>query len=115
MYERDVKTLKKILTYINKIEGYMETVTSEDAFNINSIVKDAVVFNLLQIGELSYKKLTDDFKKKYKNVPWRQIYGLRNRIVHDYDNVHLSIVYSTVKIELIELRKQINQLLEVID
>ena len=43
MYERDVKTLKKILTNINKIEGYMETVTSEDEFNLNSIVKDAVV------------------------------------------------------------------------
>ena len=50
MYERDDKTLKKILTYINKIEGYMETVMSEDQFNRNSLVKDAIVFNLLQIG-----------------------------------------------------------------
>ena len=83
----------------------MKSVMSEDEFNRNSIVKDAVVFNLLQIGELSYKKLTDDFKKKYKNIPWRQVYGLRNRIVHDYDNVHLSIIYSTIKNELVELGK----------
>ena len=98
MYERNVKTLKKILTYINKIESYMGGVISEDEFNHNSLVKDTVVFNLLQMRELSYKKLTGDFKKKYKNIPWKQIYGLGNRIVHDYDNVHLGIVYSTVKI-----------------
>jgi len=115
MNEREVKTLKKILTCINKIESYTVTVMSEEEFNHNSIVKDAVVFNLLQIGELSYKKLTDDFKNKYEYIPWRQIYGLRNRIVHDYDNVHVSIVYSTVKNELIELGKEIKQLLEVLD
>jgi len=112
MNERDKKTLRKILICMNKIEDYMKPIRNEDEFNRNSLIKDAVVFNLLQIGELSNKKLTDDFKNKHKSIPWKQIYGLRNRIVHDYDNVHLSIVYSTLNNELTELANEIQQLLK---
>lgn len=49
-----------------------------------------------QISENS-AKLTDEFKSMHANIPWRAIKGLRNRIVHEYGNVDLSVVYDTVK------------------
>ena len=42
------------------------------------------------------KKLSDAYKMGRKDIPWTDIAGLRNRIVHDYGNVELSIVYSTL-------------------
>ena len=52
-------------------------------------------FNILQIGELSRNALNDDFKDAHPEIPWRQMYGLRNRIVHDYEDVRLKIVWDT--------------------
>jgi uncharacterized protein with HEPN domain len=112
MNERNKKTLTKILSHINKIQNYMKEVKSFNEFDRDSLKKDAVVFNLLQIGELSNKKLTDDFKKTHGSIPWIQIYGLSNRIVHDYDNIHSKLVYQTITHDLIELVSEIETLLE---
>lgn len=115
MNARDIKTLNKILFHINKVQSYRKNINSLNDFEQNSLVKDAIVFNLLQIGELSNKKLTDSFKKSHGTIPWLQIYGLRNRIVHDYDNIHASLVYQVITHELIELSKEIDNLLELIN
>ena len=53
---------------------------------------EATVFNLMQIGELAKESLGDDVKKEITTVPWQQIYGLRNRIVHGYSGVNMQIV-----------------------
>jgi uncharacterized protein with HEPN domain len=90
----------------------MKDVKSLNDFDGDSLKKDAVVFNLLQIGELSNNKLTDDFKKSHDSIAWVQIYGLRNRIVHDYDNIHSSLVYEMITHDLIELGREIGVLLE---
>lgn len=112
MNTRNKKTLTKILNHINRIHDYMKDVNSLEDFDNNSLKKDAVVFNLLQIGELSNKKLTDNFKNKHNSISWLQIYGLRNRIVHDYDNIHSNIVYKVVTHDLKELAKEIEVLLD---
>jgi uncharacterized protein with HEPN domain len=61
----------------------MNLIASVDEFKNNTLVRDAVVFNLLQVGELANNHLTDSFKGKHNYIPWINIYGLRNRIVHD--------------------------------
>ena len=63
---------------------------------------DSVMFRLIQIAENS-DKLTDAFKEQYKTIPWRAVKGLRNRIVHEYGNVDLSVVYDTVRNDIPEL------------
>ena len=77
MNARNKKTLTKMLFHINRILSYMNDVKSLKDFDRNSLKKDAVVFNLLQIGELSNRKLTADFKTAYDSIPWLHIYGLR--------------------------------------
>jgi uncharacterized protein with HEPN domain len=64
------------------------------------------VFNLSQIGELT-TKLNDDFKKANPQVAWAQIYGLRNRIVHDYEGVNLRLIWEIIFDDLPELQREL--------
>jgi uncharacterized protein with HEPN domain len=45
---------------------------------------EACVFNLMQIGELAKISLSDEVKDQIVTIPWKQLYGMRNRIVHGY-------------------------------
>ena len=47
------------------------------------------------------RKLTEEYKQKRKTIPWNAMYGMRNRIVHDYGNVDLKVVYKTKKNDII--------------
>ena len=77
----------------------------------NEILLDSVMFRLIQVSENS-DKLTDDFKKYYDNIPWRAIKGLRNRIVHEYGNVDLSVIFDTVKNDIPDLLKELKVIVE---
>ena len=67
-----------------------------------------MLFRLIQISENS-KRLSERFKKEYSEIPWMAVYGLRNRIVHDYGNVDLSIIYFTLKNDIPELYILLNK------
>ena len=60
------------------------------------------MFRFIQISE-HIKKLTNAFKINHTHIPWRDIIGLRNRIVHEYGNVDLSIVRDVVKSDIYDL------------
>ena len=87
-----VKKIVTDLAFIIKHTGGLTVAELET----NELLLDSVMFRLIQISENS-DKLTDDFKAHYSNIPWRAIKGLRNRIVHEYGNVDLTVVYDTVK------------------
>ncbi|MGI6501215.1 MAG: DUF86 domain-containing protein [Anaerostipes sp.] len=70
--------------------------------NKNEILLDSMLFRMIQISE-NAKRLSDDYKQNRENVPWNALYGLRNRIVHDYGNVDINIVYETLKHDIPEL------------
>jgi uncharacterized protein with HEPN domain len=78
-----------------------------DAFLADEKTADAVVRNLEIIGEAA-KQMPDEFKTRHATVPWAQMAGLRNRVVHDYAGVDLEIVWEIVKTSLPELRKQLD-------
>lgn len=100
--------VEKIVKYIDKIITYADGYSYED-FIQNSILVEACVFNLSQIGELA-NKLDEDFKKANSVIPWRVLYGLRNRIVHDYEGVNLILIWDIIKNDLPELRVQLTDL-----
>lgn len=64
-------------------------------FSEDELLQDSMMFRLIQISE-NVLKLSDGFKKTHAHIPWFAIKGLRNRIVHDYGNVDLTIVYDTL-------------------
>lgn len=77
-----------------------------NTFSKNSLVVEACVFDLNQIGELA-NRLDDFFTQQYKAIPWKQVYGLRNRIVHDYEGVNLNLVWEIIGDDLPELKEKL--------
>ncbi|MBQ1947845.1 MAG: DUF86 domain-containing protein, partial [Clostridia bacterium] len=86
-------------------------VKSKDELKKNEVLLDSVMFRLIQISENS-DKLTDAFKEKYADVPWRAMKGMRNRIVHEYGNVDLGIIYDTVIRDIPILLEQLQSIEE---
>jgi uncharacterized protein with HEPN domain len=79
--------IEDINTAIFKIERYTAGMDQAD-FQQDDKTVDAVVRNLEIVGE-AVRSLPEDFAARYPAVPWRQIAGLRNRIVHDYFGLDL--------------------------
>ncbi len=87
-----IQKIKQDLEFISK---HMENVDIEE-LNADEVLLDSMLFRMIQISE-NARKLTDEFKRTRGNIPWNALYGLRNRIVHDYGNVDLNIVFETLK------------------
>lgn len=68
----------------------------------DEVLLDSMLFRLIQISE-NVRRMSESYKEEHTNIPWTAIYGLRNRIVHDYGNVDLEIIYSTLKNDIPEL------------
>ena len=107
---KDKVIIEKIVGYINKLENYTDG-TSFEAFSENSVLVEACVFNLSQIGELA-NKISPDSEEKYNAIPWRTMYGLRNKIVHDYEGVNLVLIWEIVSEDLPELKKKLERILQ---
>ena len=100
--------VEKILKYVSKLIDYTKD-TNYSEFAGNSILVEACVFNLSQIGELS-NKIDKDFQQQNSSIPWRVMYGLRNKIVHDYEGVNLVLIWDIVKEDLPDLKEQLIKL-----
>lgn len=61
----------------------------------DELLVDSILFRIIQISE-NNGKLSEQFKAAHGEVPWIAIKGMRNRIVHDYGYMDLSVVYDTV-------------------
>ena len=99
--------VSKILKDLRFIAKHMNGVGFEQ-LEKDELLLNAMLFSLIQIQE-NTKKLTDEYKEKHKNIPWVDIAGLRNRIVHDYGNVDLYVVYSTLTQDVPELIAEIEK------
>lgn len=99
----------KLLGDLEFIVGHMDGVDAEELAK-NELLQDSMMFRLIQISE-NAKKLSDEYKEDHKEIPWMAVYGLRNRIVHDYGSVDLGIVYDTLKDDIPELLHLMEQLM----
>lgn len=86
--------LLKIIKHCKRVEKKAKGFDRE-SFEEDEDAIEVVCFNLFQIGELA-KKLSNDFIMKYNKVPWRQIKGLRDQIVHGYETLDMDIIWYTV-------------------
>ena len=109
MENRDKETLLKILKHAEHAIEYASKYEERESFEADEMCVEATVFNLMQIGELAKSSLSDELKITLKSIPWKQIYGLRNRIVHGYEGVNLLVVWDTIKVDLPELIREIKK------
>ena len=107
MNDRDLKAISRVIVHIEKIQDYMRTIITIDDFNHNQLVVDAVVFNLSQVGEISKYRISANLKESNIHIPWHEMVGFRNRIVHDYDQINMNIVYDTIQEDLPIVLKQL--------
>lgn len=112
MNNKDVVVLKKILQHIESIMKYTANCHTLDDFSSETMRLEATVFNLMQIGELAKESLSDETKAQIKTIPWQQIYGMRNRIVHGYSGVNMQIVWDTVSVDIPMLHKELKSIIE---
>lgn len=105
---KNEKILKKMLGYTSKLIEYCKDYTYE-SFTADPKLVDACVFNLSQIGELCH--LVDHtYAEKHPEVPWNEIYGLRNRIVHDYEGINLRLIWEIISEDIPQLKQTLQAL-----
>lgn len=102
--------IEHILGSINKIENFMKDVSESD-FRDNEEKQSAVIKQIEIIGEAT-KNLPESFREKYSDVHWSDIVKTRDKFTHHYFGIDLDIVWDIVKINLPELKKQMQEILE---
>lgn len=102
--------INDILECIEKIEKYISNLSYDDFVKDNK-TKDAVVRNLEIIGEAA-NQIPLNIRKRYKDIPWVQIIGLRHRLIHGYFVVDYDIVWNIIKKEIPDLKIKIKEILK---
>ena len=82
---------------------------SFDEFNNDEVLVNAVMFSFVQISEYA-NRLSDSLKEKNKQIAWNQMRAMRNKIVHNYENVFFDVIYNTIQNDLPILFKQLKEL-----
>jgi len=105
MKRDDSVYLQHILDAIAKIEEYLSGVDKESYLS-RSLIQDGVIRQLEIIGE-AVKQLSDVFRNQHAQIPWQDIAGMRDKLIHHYFGVDLDAVWKTAKEDLPELKKGI--------
>jgi len=107
--KKDIKIfLEHILESIDLIEKYIEDKIKED-FLTSQQLQDAVIKRIEIIGE-AVKNIPNDIREKYNNIPWKDIIGMRDILIHQYFGVDLDLTWKVIKEDIHDLKKQINSL-----
>ena len=105
---KDKKRVQDILSAIESIAVYR--VSTYDEFLSNSKTQDAILYNLIIIGE-SANRVSEKFQEQYPEIPWSSIIGTRNIIVHGYDQIKLQIVWKILQHDLENLKSGVLEIL----
>lgn len=109
----DSKWIKDVREAIIRIRRYLRGM-SYKRFLTDTKTQDAVVRNLEIIGEAA-KSISSDARKRHKDVDWKSMAGMRDRLIHQYFGVNLDIVWSVVQDKLPQLKVQMDAILKNTD
>jgi len=110
MAERDeIIFLEDILVCIEKIENYTENISESD-FQQDNEKQDAVIRRIEIIGE-AVKKITFKTREKYPQIPWREMAGMRDVIIHEYFGVSTSLIWKVASLEIHKIKPEIEKII----
>jgi len=105
--------LTHILNSINLVEEYLKGKSKLDF--LNSIqLQDSVIRRIEIIGE-AIKNIPNDIKKNYNQIPWKEITGMRDILIHQYFGVDLDLTWQVIDKDLPRLKRQISDISKKID
>lgn len=96
--QRDLQFLLDMLQSAELIMTYTDQCT-KDEFLGNIQLQDSVIRRLLVIAEAA-RRISEATRQTLPNISWQEINGMRNRLVHEYDDVNLTIVWDVVQFEI---------------
>lgn len=109
MIKDDTVFLRHILDAINQIEEYVAGL-DQRAFMTSRLVQDGVIRQFEIIGEAT-KNLSQDLRKNYPDIPWKDIAGMRDKLIHQYFGVDMAAVWETVAKDLPALKDNISRII----
>ena len=107
----DIDCLNDIKEAIRRINIYIENLSYEQ-FLEDLKTEDAVARNLEVIGEAA-KNISEELKRKYSQIPWKDLAGVRDRLIHHYFGVNFDIVWDIAKKELPAITLQVEEILKI--
>ncbi len=105
---RDYKIyLKDILAAVDSIEAFVGGMSFEE-FRADDKTTSAVIRKLEIIGEAT-KQVPDDVRQQYPDIPWKEMAGMRDRLIHFYFGVDYRLVWAAIKQRLPRLREEMRK------
>jgi uncharacterized protein with HEPN domain len=97
-----------MLDSVARLEQYTAGVTY-DEFSRNGQLQDAIVRRLEIIGEVA-RQIPEEIRQKHDAVPWKQIAGMRDILIHEYFNVNLHRVWQVLVVDLPVLKRELHKI-----
>lgn len=113
MKKNDSIYLTHILRSIERIEEYTEGMRKQDFLSSN-LVQDWTIRQIEIIGEAT-KNLSIELRENHSKIPWSDIAGMRDRLIHHYFGVDLKAVWNTVEIDIPALKDEILAILNCLE
>jgi len=112
--KRLAEYLSHILQAIERIHRFTDDM-DETGFLQSEIAQDAVIRNIEVIGEAArnVQRHYPEFSCEHDEIPWEDVYLMRNRVSHGYFSVDLEIVWKTIRRDIPELERQFRQLIVI--
>jgi uncharacterized protein with HEPN domain len=105
---RDSATLLDMLKAARLAVEFREEMNKR-AFLNDPKTQSAILHQLLILGEAA-KRLSQEFRLQHQKIPWKQIAGMRDKLIHEYDKVDLEEVWKTATSDMPRLIKQLEPL-----
>lgn len=103
--ERIKKILLAIIKHCNVIQDTKKYFGNEyNKFEQNTIYQNAILTPVTQIGEL-VKRLPNEFRMKYTEIPWKNIAGMRDIVVHNYETIDKLILWNVADKEIDKIKQ----------
>ena len=102
--------LQDILDAIKRIQSYQRG-SDEKKFADDLMRQDAIMRQIEIIGEAA-RNVSAEFQEQHQEIPWSQMIGMRNKIVHDYTNIDIPEIWKTAKNDIPQLKQMISRFLK---
>lgn len=104
----DTIYIDHILKSIDNITEYTKGFNKK-RFSEDTLVQDAVIRNFEIIGEAA-KKISINFRQNYTEIPWKEMAGMRDKLIHDYFGVDIEVIWKTINDDLPTLKKLVGNI-----